>query len=73
MTLAQGQETTREESAGDTKDKKKGKKRASGAAPAAGGGLLNSPIAIGVGAGVVGVAAIWVLTKHDNPASPTQP
>ena len=77
-TLQQGQETTRDESSQDTdkdtKNKKKGnKKRAAGASPAAGGGMLNSPIAIGVGAAVVGVAVTWVLVKSDNPASPSKP
>jgi hypothetical protein len=75
FTLAQGQETTRDESASDTdKDgKKKSKRRAAGAAPAATGGILNSPVAIGIGgAAVVGVAT-WVLIQNDNPASPTKP
>ncbi len=49
-TLAQGQETTREETSDS--DKKK-KRRGGGAAPAAGGGALNSPIAIGIGAGAI--------------------
>jgi hypothetical protein len=78
VTLAQGQETTRDESSGQTdnkKDNKKSKKRsaAGGAIPAAGGGLLNSPIAVGIGgAAVVGVTA-WVLLKNDNPVSPAVP
>ena len=64
-TLAQGQETTR--------DEKNKKKPAPGAAPAAGGGILHSPVAIGIGTGaIVGVTA-WVLSKSDNPASPTNP
>ena len=75
FTLAQGQETTRDESAPDSdKDsKKKNKKRAAGANPAAGGGILNSPIAIGIGgAAIIGVAT-WVLIKNDEPASPSKP
>jgi hypothetical protein len=78
VTLAQGQETTRDESSGQTdnkKDNKKSKKRsaAGGAIPAAGGGLLNSPIAVGIGgAAVVGVTA-WVLLRNDNPVSPAVP
>jgi len=76
VTLAQGQETTRDESSPDTdKDtkKKKNRKRPSGASPAAGGGLLNSPIAIGIGAGAVAGITTWVLVKSDNPASPSKP
>jgi hypothetical protein len=78
LTLAQGQETSRPDTAPDTADNSKGsskkdKKRAAGAAPAAGGGLLNSPYAIAAGgAAIVGVTT-WVLIKSSNPASPTQP
>jgi hypothetical protein len=75
VTLAQGQETTRDETsdanAGNQKGKKK--KQNSGANPAAGGGILNSPLAIGVGAAAVAGVGIWVLTQSSNPASPTQP
>jgi hypothetical protein len=79
VTLAQGQETTRQETSSDTdqnnadNNKKKNRKRYAGAAPAAQGGTLNSPIAVGVGgAAVVGVTT-WVLTRGDNPASPSVP
>jgi hypothetical protein len=73
-TLAQGQETTRDEQSdrGDSKNKKD-KKRATGAVPAAGGGVLNSPIAIGVGAAAIGGVTIWVLTRSSNPMSPSTP
>jgi hypothetical protein len=75
-TLAQGQETTRDE--GSTTDtdkgnKKKTKKRASGAAPGATGGILNSPTAVGVGAGVIGGVGVWLLINNNNPASPSAP
>lgn len=74
VTLAQGQETTRDESSDTDKDgKKKSKKRAGGAAPAAGGGILSSPYAIGIGAGAIAGVTTWVLLKNDNPASPTVP
>lgn len=83
VTLAQGQQTTRDEQSSDqsnqstdndnNKDKKKNKKHTDGAAPAAGGGILNSPVAIGIGvAAVVGVTA-WVLVQSNNPVSPSQP
>ncbi len=78
-TLAQGQETTRDEQSDQSdqsskpSDKKKNKKPVQGAAPAAGGGILNSTIAIGVGgAAVVGVT-IWALTRSENPVSPSSP
>jgi hypothetical protein len=74
LTLAQGQETTRDESSGDTDKKgKKKKRREPGAVPAAGGGALNSPLAIGIGAGVALGITTWVLVKNDNPASPSKP
>ena len=76
VTLAQGQETTRSETSDDAdKDskKKKNRKRAAGAAPAAGGGALNSPIAIGIGAGAVFGITGWVLFHGDDPASPSKP
>ncbi len=70
VTLAQGQETTRDEQPSDNKKKKK---RGVGAVPAAGGGVLNSPIAIGIGAGVIAGVTIWVLSKDDDPISPNKP
>jgi len=76
VTLAQGQETTRNEQSSDNdqdNNGKKNKKRRSGAAPAAGGGIMNSPLAIGIGAGAVAGITTWVLIKNDNPASPTRP
>lgn len=79
VTLQQGQETTRDENAQEdntadnSKEKKKNRKRAAGAAPAAGGGIMNSPVAIGIGgAAIIGVTT-WVLIKNDDPASPAKP
>lgn len=77
VTLQQGQETTRDENSQDNADnkenKKKKRKRAAGAVPAAGGGIMNSPIAVGIGgAAIVGVTT-WVLLQSDNPASPVKP
>ncbi len=73
FTLAQGQQTTRDESSSDSdKDRKKNRK-GSGASPAAGGGILSSPVAIGVGAAAIVGLTTWVLVKNDNPASPSKP
>src|ERR1700683_1456967 len=55
VTLAQGQDQTADENnpdAKDTKNKKK-KKQAAGAVAPGEGGLLNSPYAIGIGAGAI--------------------
>jgi hypothetical protein len=76
VTLAQGQDTTRDETSDNSDNaKKKGKhkRREGGAAPAAGGGILSSPYAIGIGAGAAIGITTWVLVKNDNPASPTKP
>lgn len=65
-TLAQGQETTREESPRDKNRKKRG---GTGSVPGASGGVLNSPVAIGIGTGaIVGVAA-WAVIQSDDPVS----
>lgn len=75
-TLAQGQETTRQETSDETTDangKKKKKREDGSAVPGATGGILNSPYAIGAGAAAIGAVAVWVLTKSDNPASPAIP
>lgn len=72
-TLAQGQETTRDEQSDKSESKKKNKKRGAGAAPAAGGGVLSSPLAIGIGAAAIGGLTTWVLVKGDNPVSPAVP
>lgn len=78
-TLTQGEQAIRDEGApqddtqGQTSGKKKGKKRAAGSVPGAGGGYLNSPIAIAIGGGIVLGGAIWVVTKNDDPVSPSKP
>ena len=72
-TLAQGQETTKDES--QPQNNKKGKKKEGGgaaAAPAATTGALDSPIAIGIATGVVAGVSAWALIKSDNPASPAR-
>ena len=69
-TLAQGQETTREES--ESQKEKKKKKRAGGAIPGAQGGALDSPVAIGIGTGVIVGLGAWVLIQSDNPTSPAR-
>jgi hypothetical protein len=70
-TLAQGEQTTRDETQGD--QSKKRKRRGGAAAPAAGGGVLDSPVAIGVGTAAVGGLVTWVLLQGDEPASPSKP
>lgn len=78
--LAQGQQTTREASdsqvdnhdSPDNKKKKK-KKAAAGAIAPAAGGVLNSPVAVGIGAGVIVGVTAWVLIQGDEPASPAKP
>jgi len=80
-TLAQGQETTRDESQSQDnsqaqkggKKKKKGEGPAAAAAPGAAGGVLNSPVAIGIAGGIVLGGTAWVLSRGDDPVSPAKP
>jgi hypothetical protein len=67
--LPQDQEKTVEEG----NHKRKRDRGAGGAVPAAGGGILNSPVAIGVGIGVIGGVAAWALIHDDDPMSPKHP
>lgn len=68
-TLAQGQQTTRDEGQESSKKRKGG----AGAATAAAGSVLNSPIAIGASAAIVGGVLTWVLIQGDEPLSPSTP
>jgi hypothetical protein len=75
-TLPQGQQTTRDDSQSQndsqsTKDKKK-KKAGDGPTPAASGGVLNSPLAIGIGGGAILGATAWILAQSENPVSPSK-
>ena len=78
-TLAQGQATTRDESQSqdDSQTQNGGKKKKKGpaaaAAPGAAGGILNSPIAVAIGGGIVIGGTIWVLSHSDDPVSPAKP
>ena len=72
VTLAQGQETTRDESSEPSRRGRKGG-RGTGAPPGATGGTLNSPIAVGVGGAAVLGLTVWVLVKNDEPLSPERP
>jgi hypothetical protein len=78
--LEQGQQTTREESQSQDNsqsqnDNKKKKKKGAAAGPipaAASGGVLNSPVAIGIGGGVVLGVTAWVLLQGSAAASPSK-
>ena len=70
-TLAQGQETTRDDNQSN-KDEKKRNRRVAAAAVPAWGGALDSPWAVGIGAGLAIGGTAWVLVKSDDPASPSQ-
>jgi len=78
MTLAQGQETTRDEkSSEDTdnqdQDHKKHDKRRAGAIAPAEGGILNNPVVVGAGGVAIVTTGIIVLLQHGNPVSPSDP
>lgn len=69
-TLAQGQQTTRDESA--PQESRRHRRREGGAAPGAKGGSLDSPAAIGIATGAVVGLGIWALVQGDDPASPSR-
>lgn len=72
--LAQGQETSRDETSDtDSNGKKRKHRDAAGASPAAGGGILNSPYVVGIGGAAALGVTTWVLIQSDNPASPSTP
>src|SRR6266446_9034481 len=72
-TLAQGEQTTREDSDSEKDKKKKKRKKGAAAAPAAAeGGVFNSPIAVGIGGAAILGGAVWVLVQSDDPASPSK-
>jgi len=71
-TLAEGQETTRDESTQSGIKRRHQGTPAPGAAPGSGGAILESPWVVGIaGAAAVGVTT-WVLLQGDNPESPTK-
>ena len=82
-TLAQGQQTTRDDQSdqsakSDNSDKsgKKKVKKQEGAQPGATGGALNSKRAIIIGVGAVATAgglAFWLATSNPNAVSPSAP
>ena len=78
-TLAQGQQTTRDESQSqtdnqtDNQKRKKREKRVAGAVPGAAQGIFNSPAAIGIAGGIIVGGTAWVLSKSDDPVSPVKP
>jgi len=73
ITLAQGQETTRDDSQQTEEQKKKKKKRVAAAYIPATGAIFDSPWAIGIGAGLVAGGTVWALVQGGTPASPAKP
>ena len=67
-TIPEGRETAREDNS--SKNRRNG---GAGAVPGAGGGILNSPVAIGMGSGAIIAWGAWVLTRNDDPESPDHP
>ena len=72
--LAQGQETTRDQSI-ETNRSRRRKRRRKGEQerhPGWGRRVLDSPVAIGIGFAAVGGIATWVLLQGGEPVSPKQ-
>jgi hypothetical protein len=72
-TLAQGQETTRDDSQQTEEQKKKKKRRVAAAYVPGAGAVLDSPWAIGIGAGLVAGGTVWALVQGGAPVSPAVP
>lgn len=78
-TLAQGQQTTRDESQSqtdnqtDNQKRKKKRKIVAGAVPGAAEGVFNSPTAIGIAGGLIIGGTAWALSHTDDPVSPIKP
>jgi hypothetical protein len=72
-TLAQGQETTRDESQSQNNNKKRKKDVVPAAVPGAGGAIMSSPWTIGIAGGIIIGGTAWVLSKSDDPVSPAKP
>ena len=72
-TLAEGQETTRDDSQEQSKNKRRKKGIAEAAAPGAAGAIFDSPITIGIAGAIAAGGTIWVLTRNDDALSPAKP
>ena len=72
VTLAQGQETTRDESSAPSNKEKK-KKKSDGAAQSTSGAILNRALVVGVAAVAVAGIVTWALVQSGNPVSPSKP
>jgi len=66
-TLPEGKKTSRDE------ESRKDRKRGAGAMPGAAGGIVDSPLAIAIGAGAIGGLVTWVLLEGDDPVGPKDP
>lgn len=71
-TLAEGQETTRDESTQSRMKRRHQGTPAPGAATGSGGAVLDSPWVVGVAGGAAVGVTVWVLLQGDNPVSPTR-
>jgi hypothetical protein len=71
-TLAQGEQTTRDDDQSPD-EKKKRNRRAPAAAIPAWEDSLDSPWAVGIGAGIMVGGTVWVLAHSDDPLSPAKP
>lgn len=74
-TLAEGQETSRDDSQSQSKSKNKKRKNgvAEAAAPGAAGAIFDSPITIGIAGAIAAGGTIWVLSRNDDALSPAKP
>jgi hypothetical protein len=72
-TLAEGQQTTRDDSQSQSGNRKRKNGLAEAAAPGAAGAIFDSPITIGIAGALAAGGTIWVLTRNDDALSPAKP
>ena len=72
-TLAEGQQTTRDDSQSQSRNRKRKNGLAEAAAPGAAGAIFDSPITIGIAGALAAGGTIWVLTRNDDAVSPAKP
>jgi hypothetical protein len=72
-TLAEGQQTSRDDSKSQSKNRGRNKDVAPAAATGPVSAVFDSPITIGIAGGLVLGGAIWVLSHSDDPLSPSNP
>ncbi|MGH9529406.1 MAG: hypothetical protein ACRD2S_05735, partial [Terriglobales bacterium] len=71
--LREGEQTSRDESAGCKSDKRNKRDKDAGAAPAGTGGVFSSDYTKYGALGAIGGVGVWLALQNDDPPSPYKP